>query len=163
MALSSLQMLEIHAWLQSQCCFLQDAINETCKDDAFWNHCVLHFNEFFYWNVSENGDMKTPQTPPPWRHWRKHWSHWINLKYKQVDINVLESWIFQCGGFFLMMSKCNILGFWFLFFQNSFMKSQYFTVMKIHFSDGVLHSDSCITGWIDMDLHCFRKSAAKVF
>lgn len=123
--------------------------------------CILII--IFYWNVSENGDMKTPQTPPPWRHWKKYWSHWINSKHKQMDINVLESWIFQYGGCFMMMSKCSILGLWFLFFQNSLMKSQYFTVMKIHFSDGVLHSDSCITGWIDMDLHCFRKSAAKVF
>lgn len=37
-------------------------------------------------------------------------------KCKEMDINVLESWIFQYGGFFLIMSKCSTLAFWFLFF-----------------------------------------------
>lgn len=50
-----------------------------------------------------------------------------------------------------MMSKCSILAFWFLFFSELYENVNISLVMKINFSDGVLHSDSCITGeltWI---------------
>lgn len=139
MALSSLQMLQIHPWHQTQCCFLQDATDGTCKGwCSLKSFCAAFYWGFFYWNIllhyAENGDMNTPQTPSPWRHWRKYWSYWINLKCKQMDINVLESWIFQCGFFFWWCMQ--YFGILVLIFFRTLWKCQYFTVMEIHISDG---------------------------
>lgn len=117
MALSSLQMLQTHPWHQTQC------LQRMTPFEIFVCCILMSFYRNILLDNAENGDMNTRQTPSPWRHWRKYWSYWINLKCKQMDINASESWKFQCGGVFLMMSKCSILEFWFYFFRNSMKMS----------------------------------------